>query len=86
MLTLLKNKLLLKFEEKWFENVLLKPKLRTYMHIKQNFGPELYVTSCLSRNQRSLAAQLRAGIPPLAIEVGRFKNIPEENRLCENCD
>ena len=30
----IKNKLLLKFEEKWFENVLLKPKLRTYMQIK----------------------------------------------------
>ena len=45
----IKNKLLLKFEEKWFENVLLKPKLRTYMHIKQNFGAELYVTSRLSR-------------------------------------
>ena len=43
----IKNKLLLKFEEKWFENVLLKPKLRTYMQIKSNFQPELYVTSRL---------------------------------------
>ena len=51
------------------------------MHIN-----ELCVTSRLSRSQRSLVAQLRAGILPLAIEVGRFKNIPEENRLCELCD
>ena len=26
------------------------------------------------------------GILPLALEVGRFKNIPEEQRLCELCD
>lgn len=82
----LKHKLLMKYEEKWFENVLLKPKLRTYMHIKQNFSPELYVTSRLPRSQRSLVAQLRCGILPLAIEVGRFKNTPEENRLCVLCD
>lgn len=82
----IKDKLLLKFEEKWFENVLLKPKLRTYMQIKSNFGPELYVTSRLQRSQRSLVAQLRSGILPLAIEVGRFKNIPEENRICEMCE
>ena len=71
----IKNKFLLKFEEKWFENVLLKPKLRTYMQIKSNFGPELYVTSHLQRSQRSLVAQLRSDILPLAIEVGQFKNI-----------
>ena len=50
----IKNKLLLKFEEKQFVNVLFKPKIRTYMHIKKNFGPELYITSCLTRSQRSL--------------------------------
>ena len=82
-----KIKLLLKFKEKWFENILSKPKLNTlYVHIEQNFGPELYVTSRLCRSQRSLVAQLRAAILPLAVEVGRSKNIPEENRLCELCD
>ena len=41
------------------------------MHIKKNFGPEilLNITSHLSRSQRSLVAQLRADILPLAIEI-----------------
>ena len=56
------------------------------MKIKSNFGPEIYVTSCLQRSQRSLVAQLRSGILPLAIEVGRLKNVPEENRICEMCE
>ena len=37
-------KLILKLEEKWFENILLKPELRIY--IKQKSGPESYITSC----------------------------------------
>lgn len=75
----IKIKLSLKFEEKWFENILPGPKLRKYIHFKRNFGPELYVTS-------SLVAHLRAGILPLTTEVGQYKNIPEENRWCQLCD
>ena len=33
-----------------------------------------------------MCAQLRTGILPLAIEVGRFSAVPEENRLCNVCD
>lgn len=31
----------------------------------------------------SLVAQLRIGFLPLAVEVGRFENIQEKNRMCE---
>ena len=54
--------------------------------MKQGFGVEPYVTSFLSRSQRSLCAQLRAGILPLVIEVGRFTGVQEEDRLCTVCD
>ena len=57
------------------------PKLQTYVQIKHNYDTELYVETNLPRNQRSLIAQSRMGILPLAFEVGRFKNIPEEHRL-----
>ena len=81
-----KAKLQQNFEIKWSESVILKPKLRTYSQIKHGFASEPYVTCRLDKNQRSLIAQLRSGILPLAIEVGRFQGIPEENRLCEMCD
>ena len=58
---------------------------------------EDYVSSYLSRYQRSLIALLRLGILPLYIETGRFKNIKDEKtglirktrpneRLCTLCD
>ena len=82
----LKQKLFLNFKTKWSNDLWLKPKLRTYVQIKDSFCPESYVTCFLSRSQRSLCAQLRCGILPLAIEVGRFTAVAEENRLCSLCD
>ncbi len=65
---------------------LCKPKLRIYSLIKFAYEPEHYVTLNLSRAQRSVCAQLRCGILPLAIETGRYHSVPEENRMCLLCD
>ncbi len=40
----------------------------------------------MSRNNRSIIAQIRIGILPLLIETGRFRNISVENRLCQVCN
>ncbi len=85
IVSLIREKLLVRFESKWF-NDMLKPKLQNDIQINHNYGVEQYVTADLSRSQRSLIAQLRTGILPLALEVGRFKNIQEDNRLCELCE
>ena len=37
-------------------------------------------------NFRSLICQIRTGVLPLAIEVGRFTNIPVSSRICKFCD
>ena len=85
-INLLKQKIFCNHKEKWSNDIWSKPKLRSYVQIKHCFGTEPYVKSFLTRNQRSLCAQLRAGILPLAIEVGRFSAVPEENRICNVCD
>ena len=82
----IKEKMFIVHKEKWRNDLLSKPKLRNYILFKSDYVTEPYVTLKLSRRQRSLCAQLRAGTLPLAIEVGRFKGIPEERRLCEFCD
>ena len=42
---------------------------------------------CLrSRVKHTLLSQLRLGIPPLKIEVGRFQDIDLENRICKMCN
>ena len=40
----------------------------------------------MSRNRRSIVAQLRLGILPLAIETGRFIGQKPEERLCKHCN
>ena len=63
-----------------------KAKLRNYIQIKDDYVTEPYVVFNLKRGQRSLCAQLRSGALPLAVEVGRYTGIPEEQRLCVVCD
>ena len=72
--------------EKWKTDILSKPKLRTYVTFNSVLQTEEYLRNNISRHERSLLAQLRLGILPLEIEVGRFGNIPVENRLCKCCD
>lgn len=60
-----------KFEEKWLENTV--SKLRTYMHFLKNIG----LTNMLHLIQKpkifTIVVQLKAGILPLATEVGKFR-------------
>ena len=63
-----------------------KPKLRSYCKFKCSKGTEDYVIQCKNRYERSLIAQIRSGILPLNIELGRFGNIFLENRLCLLCN
>ena len=81
-----RNLLTQKRNEKWKTDILSKPKLRTYVTFKSVLQTEEYLRNNISRHKRSLLAQLRLGILPLEIEVGRFRNIPVENRLCKCCD
>ncbi len=39
----------------------------------------------MNRKYRSVLAKLRCGILPLKIEMGRWKNIDEGNKLCQLC-
>ncbi len=47
------------------------PKLRTYIKFKKVVEVEPYVLSFISRQRRSYLAQLRNGILPVQLEVGR---------------
>ena len=52
----IRKKLLVRFNEKWINDLMLKLKLQTYVQIKHNYETELYVKTHLPRNQRSLIA------------------------------
>ena len=75
-------------KEQWNKDIKSQDKLRTYRTFKSEFGLETYVQCDLSRSERSLIAQLRCGILPLAIETGRYtqpRKTPVDERLCTIC-
>ena len=64
--------------EQWSNEIHNKPKLRTYVQIKDTFEPEPYVLSNISHQRRSLLAQIRLGILPIKyklVELGVFQFI-----------
>ena len=74
------------YKTEWESNIYDKPKLRTYVKFKYEYGVEPYVSDLLSKGQRSILAQFRCGILPLKIETGRYVGIEIAKRKCELCD
>jgi len=70
----------------WENSRYSKPKLRYYNMYKTEFGVSDYVLFNIPKYKRSLMAQFRAGILPLEIETGRFRNTPLNERICKLCN
>ena len=79
------EQLMLKEVDKWKKDLLSQSKLRFYRTFKTEFETEKYVKSCYSKSNRSFIAQIRSGVLPLKVEVGRFTHIPAEQRICDIC-
>ena len=78
-----KEHLVEKDTHQWKLSVASKPKLRTYSLFIINPKTELYVTLLIPKCKRSIFCQFRSVILPLAIETGRYRNVPADERLCE---
>jgi hypothetical protein len=85
-LNVCKNVVTLKSNEIWKQEVKKKPKLRFYTQFKTELKPEPYVITNLSPVERSHLAQLRLGILPIAVEIGRYRSIPLKDRKCLLCN
>ena len=75
----IRSKLEIIMQNTWCEKLAYKPKLRTYVHIKNKLETESFLKSNINKFQRSLLTQLRIGILPLEIETGRYYCIALEN-------
>ena len=72
--------------EKWENDLMLKPKLRTYSRFKYDYHVEKYVKALLRKGLRSIMAKFRFGILPLKIETGRFTGDAVQERICDFCN
>ena len=59
-------------------------KMRTYRLHKDRIHTEPFL-HCVNKYERSVFSRLRTGTLPLAIETGRYNNLPLEERICEHC-
>ncbi|XP_050392671.1 uncharacterized protein LOC126811173 isoform X1 [Patella vulgata] len=81
----IEQKLINNYSNDWSSEIKSVSKLRTYTKFKDTFSTETYVTTILSKVERSHLAQFRCGILPLRIETGRYTSQKIEDRLCVMC-
>ncbi len=81
---IVKRRLQDQFIQKWHSDVWNSAKSTTYRALKQEWGQEKYLIS-LPSNLRIPICRLKCSNHKLPIEVGRYTNIPREERLCTIC-
>lgn len=69
----------------WRADVDNSSRLSSYRRYKQMFETESYL-NCLSDKFRIALSKFRLSSHSLAIETGRYQNIPQENRKCTICN
>ena len=57
----------------------------TYVCEGDNYGFQSYLEKVKIVEHRTTLTRLRTGCTYLALDVGRFENIPRENRICPLC-
>ena len=60
--------------------------MRTFVDVYHKNELKCLVKLNLSRMHRSLLAKMLCGVFPLMLELGRYKNIDEDKRICLICD
>ena len=61
-------------------------RLQSYSMYKSKFCFEPYLDRIQNLKQRHLFTKLRISAHQLAVETGRYRNIPREERVCGQCD
>ena len=74
------------YQDVWDAKRYIEPKLRYYNLFKPDLSQEEYLNLNIPKYQRSLFAQFRGRVLSLQVEIGRFRKIPLEERLCNLCD
>ena len=73
------------FRESWGATINSSRKLKFYINLKSDFGKEQYLDQIIKYSDRVNITRLRISAHRLQIELGRYKQIPREDRLCSWC-
>ena len=72
-------------DPKYDQNNVPRNKLRLYCQFKSCFKRENYIDIIKNRNHRMWISRIRTSAHSLAIERGRYHNIPPDQRICTYC-
>jgi hypothetical protein len=81
----IKFRILSLYYEKWYTLINNSPRLDTYSLFKHTFDLEKYLSVIKEPKYRIALSRFRTSSHNLAIEYGRYRNIPRNERFCENC-
>ena len=70
------------YYQNWWSMVQNTEKMKYYSMVKTNFCLEQYLIKGMNAN---IFSQLRSGSMKLNVEIGRYANIPREERVCRCC-
>ena len=73
------------YQSVWSEDCVKKPKLCTYVKIKDVFETASHISANLSKAKRSVVSQLLCGWLPIQLELGRYQGLQRHERICNLC-
>ena len=81
----IKQRILDTYYQSWNADISNSQRLSTYSTIKHTFEQEKYLNCIQEKKYRIAYSRLRVSSHNLAIESGRYTNIPREHRICTFC-
>jgi hypothetical protein len=85
-LQLIKQRIFDNYYQKWYSEINNSSKLKTYAIFKHEFKREKYLDTIKENYLKTALAKFRVSAHQLAIETGRYTNIPQNERLCKSCN
>ena len=74
------------YYQQWYSEINNSRRLETYGLFKHTFEFETYLDFIHERKFRIALTRFRTSSHDLAIERGRYLNLPREERICNNCN
>ena len=74
------------YYQSWYSNINNSRRLSMYSRYKHDFLFETYLDTIPDQKFRITLTRVRLSSHNLAIERGRFKNIPRNDRICRYCN
>ena len=83
---LIRQRILDSYYQSWYANINNSNRLQMYSRYKHNFQIENYLDFIYEKKFKTAFTKFRLSSHDLAIERGRYENIPRDERICKNCN